>query len=213
MKYYRLTDKLNFNEVIKDTNTYSYRYYFGLEKWVKTGIMIRYQWPEDELFDEYEEISETAAFQLLSEQRERLKLLHGLAEQLAAKAHAGQVDKGGQPYIKHPLAVANMVGSTEQKIVALLHDSIEDTFVTEAFLRENGFTERIIQSIVTLTKDKTISYEEYLSAVKMDNSAWIVKMADLKQNMDLSRIPQPKEEDFKRLEKYEAALSYLESFL
>lgn len=210
MRYYKLTDMLNNGEIIRDDNEYSYRYYFGVEKWAKTGIMIRYQWPNDEFFGEYTEVPESEAIRLMDMQREKLNELYLLAKEIATEAHKGQLDKGGRPYINHPLEVADFLESTEHKIVALLHDVLEDTEVTADDLKVYGFTDRIINSVSILTKDDSMSYEDYLSYVKTDSSAWMVKMADLRHNMDISRIPDLSEKDIERIEKYKKALGFLE---
>lgn len=213
MKYYKLTDKLNFGEIVKIDNEYSYSYYFGAEKWIKTGIMLRYQWPDEDVFGEYTDVSDAEVKQLMDAQRKKLNELYILAKKIATEAHEGQIDKGGEPYINHPIAVADSLESTEHKIVALLHDILEDTEVTADDLRAYGFTERIIKSIRILTKDNSESYEEYLSYVKTDNIAWMVKRADLKHNMNIDRIPNPTEKDLKRIEKYKKALAFLENSL
>lgn len=211
MKYYKLTDELNLNEVVKDDNGKRYTYRFGAEEWVRSGIMVRYMWPDDSKFDQYIIISEEKALQLLDEQRNKLDQLLELAIKVATQAHKGQLDKGGNPYILHPQAVAAALDSTENKIVAYLHDVVEDTEITLEDLKEMGFTYRIVNSIRILTKSKDISYEDYLKSVKKDSNAWHVKMADIKHNMDISRIPEPTAKDFARIEKYKKALTFLES--
>lgn len=211
MKYYKLTDELNSNEVVKDDNGKRYTYRFGAEEWVRSGIMVRYMWPDDSKFDQYIIISEEKALQLLDEQRRNLDKLLELAIEVATQAHKGQLDKGGNPYILHPQAVAAALDSTENKIVAYLHDVVEDTEITLEDLKEMGFTYRIVNSIRILTKSKDISYEDYLKSVKKDSNAWRVKMADIKHNMDISRIPEPTAKDFARIEKYKKALAFLES--
>ena len=211
MKYYKLTDELNLNEVVKDDNGKRYTYCFGAEEWVRSGIMVRYMWPDDSKFDQYIIISEEKALQLLDEQRNKLDQLLELAIEVATQAHKGQLDKGGNPYILHPQAVAAALDSTENKIVAYLHDVVEDTEITLEDLNEMGFSYRIVNSIRILTKSKDISYEDYLKSVKKDSNAWHVKMADIKHNMDISRIPEPTAKDFARIEKYKKALAFLES--
>lgn len=211
MKYYKLTDELNSNEVVKDDNGKRYTYRFGAEEWVRSGIMVRYMWPDDSKFDQYIIISEEKALQLLDEQRRNLDKLLELAIEVATQAHKGQLDKGGNPYILHSQAVAAALDSTENKIVAYLHDVVEDTEITLEDLKEMGFTYRIVNSIRILTKPKDISYEDYLKSVKKDSNAWHVKMADIKHNMDISRIPEPTAKDFARIEKYKKALAFLES--
>lgn len=211
MKYYKLTDKLNYNEVVKDDNGKRYTYRFGAEEWVRSGIMVRYMWPDDSKFDQYIVISEEKAMQLLDEQRNKLDQLLSLAIKVATEAHEGQLDKGGNPYILHPQAVAASLDNTENKIVAYLHDVIEDTDVTLDQLEKLGFTYRIVNSVRILTKSKDVSYDDYLKSVKKDSNAWHVKMADIKHNMDISRIPEPTAKDFSRIEKYKKALAFLES--
>lgn len=211
MKYYKLTDKLNMNEVVRDDNGKRYTYRFGAEEWVRSGIMVRYMWPEDSKFDCYIVISEEKAMQLLDEQREKMNQLLELAIQVATEAHKGQTDKGGNPYILHPQAVAASLDSTENKIVAYLHDIVEDTDITLDDLERMGFTYRIVNSVRILTKSKDISYDDYLKSVKKDSNAWHVKMADIRHNMDISRIPEPTAKDYSRLEKYKKALEFLEN--
>lgn len=146
---------------------------------------------------------------ILSDQPTLEELLE-LAIKVATKAHKGQLDKGGNPYILHPTAVAASVEKTEEKIVAYLHDVCEDTEITFADLEEMGFTSEIVNSIRAITKQEGISYDEYLETVKADSNACEVKKADIKHNMDISRIKEPTEKDYKRVEKYKKALAFLE---
>lgn len=141
--------------------------------------------------------------------KDQLDQLYVLARKIATKAHRGQLDKGGNPYIEHPIAVADSLEPIEHKIVALLHDVLEDGTLTESDLKNYGFTDRIVKSISILTKKDAMDYEEYLSYIRADRNAWHVKIADIKHNMDISRIPNPTEDDYARLEKYKKALSYL----
>ena len=127
------------------------------------------------------------------------------AEETARKAHRGQVDKGGQPYILHPLRVAAGCEGTEEKIVALLHDVIEDTALTEEDLRTAGFSERVLQAVACLTHREGESYGAYIERICQNPLAARVKLADLSDNMNLARIPHPTEKDIARREKYERA--------
>ena len=206
MKYYKLTDELNLNEVIRDDNGTRYVYRFGAEKWVRSGIMVRYMWSDDSKFDQYTVISEAEALSLLDEQRHKLNKLLKLAIEVATQAHRWQLDEGRNPYILHLQAVADSLVSTEHKIVAYLHDVVEDTEITLEDLKEMGFTYRIVNSIRILTKSKDISYEDYLKSVKKDSNAWHVKMADIK-----CKISESTGKDFARIEKYKKALAFLES--
>ncbi|MBX4149158.1 HD domain-containing protein [Paenibacillus lautus] len=133
-----------------------------------------------------------------------------IAISIALKAHKGQVDKGGNPYILHPLAVMNRVETIEEKIVAVLHDVVEDTEVTIDQLRETGFSEEILEAINLLTRAKEDSYEEFIDKTLKNRIARNVKIADIKENMNLSRIQDPSEQDYMRIEKYKRALERLE---
>lgn len=132
-----------------------------------------------------------------------------VAIDLANKYHYGQVDKSGLPYILHPLHVMNNVDGIEAKIVAILHDILEDTLITEPDLILYGFDLNIVDSVVALTKIKGESYDDYLKRVKENDLARIVKCADLAHNMDITRLHNPTEKDYKRVEKYKKAYDYL----
>lgn len=127
---------------------------------------------------------------------------------LCCKAHDGQFDKGGMPYYLHPFFVALNVKTIEEKIVALLHDVVEDTNVTFEDLEKMGFSSKIVEAIKAITKNGE-SYEEYLCKVKENEIAKKVKMEDIKHNMDLSRLSVITDKDLKRVEKYKKALKYL----
>lgn len=132
-----------------------------------------------------------------------------LAVEVATKAHEGQTDKGGRPYILHPQTVAGALELTEHKIIAYLHDVCEDTLITPDDLRGLGFSERVVTAVDTLTRRDGHSYEEYIEIVRGNEDARQVKMADLCHNMDLSRIPHPTQRDYQRVEKYKRALKML----
>jgi (p)ppGpp synthase/HD superfamily hydrolase len=128
---------------------------------------------------------------------------------IAATAHAGQVDKAGQPYILHPLRVMLRVNSDEERIAAVLHDAVEDTPVTLDELRSQGFSEPIVEAVRALTK---LPGESRLAAAERAAAnpiAIVVKLADNAENMDLSRIPEPTEKDYARLREYEAVRALL----
>jgi (p)ppGpp synthase/HD superfamily hydrolase len=112
------------------------------------------------------------------------------AIKIALEAHAGQMDKAGQPYILHPLAVMGMVATTAEKIVAVLHDVIEDTDVTMLILRGAlAVGEEIFEAIEAITKRKNKeSYLEYMNRVRASKIATIVKLADMAHNTDPDRI-------------------------
>ena len=127
------------------------------------------------------------------------------------KAFEGKKDKGGKPYIEHLLFVANKMETEEEKIVALLHDIVEDIEgITLDTLRQMGYSEKIVQAVDSMTKRKGEDYGEYLKRVKQNPIARKVKLADIEHNMDLSRIENPTEKDYERIEKkYKKALKIL----
>lgn len=134
-----------------------------------------------------------------------------IAYQIAKNAHKGQIDKAGVAYIKHPETVASFVTTDEEKIVAYLHDVIEDTNVTLKELKTYGFSEAILEAIDIITKKKRQTYQNYLKLVKTNELARIVKLADLRHNSDLSRLKEIKPMDIKRREKYLSAIKFLSS--
>ncbi|WP_458408140.1 GTP pyrophosphokinase [Anaerotignum sp.] len=135
------------------------------------------------------------------------------AVKLAEKAHQGQVDKGGHPYILHPKRVMERCETETEKITAMLHDVLEDSDYTLENLREEGFSEEILEALVCLTHQKGEGYMAYIERICCNPLAARVKCADLQDNMDLSRIPHPTEKDFRRLEKYKKAKARIDEVL
>ena len=131
------------------------------------------------------------------------------AIEIAAAAHAGQMDKGGEPYIIHPLKVMLRVTTEYERISAVLHDVIEDSNVTIEQLRSEGFPEDVLRALTALTKLSGESRIEAAERASLDPIARIVKLADNAENMDLSRIPNPSNSDFQRLEEYKAVRALL----
>ena len=144
-----------------------------------------------------------------SENRISAEELLALAKRIALTAHEGQVDKAGAPYWHHPAFVADHVTSPEAKVVAWLHDVVEDTEWSLDDLRTEGIWPEIVEGVDAITKRAGEAYESYLDRVKSNPFALAVKLADLTHNMDLSRIANPTEKDFARIEKYRWAVDYL----
>lgn len=140
---------------------------------------------------------------------EKVKQILEKAIQIAVNAHFGQKDRSGVPYIFHPLRVMHSVDTFEAKIVAVLHDVVEDTDWTYDRLTAEGIPKHLVITIRHLTRDKNISYEDYIAQVAENPLAARVKMADLKDNMDTSRLKDITEEDMQRLKMYISAYSYL----
>lgn len=133
------------------------------------------------------------------------------AIQLATGAHRGQRDKVGAPYILHPLRMMLRVRTPEERIVAVLHDVVEDTPWTIDALRREGFPESILQAVDCLTKRKREPYEQSIKRAKPNPIARVVKLADLEDNSDLRRLRSITAKDRKRLEKYKRAIRILQA--
>ena len=138
--------------------------------------------------------------------------LYDLALKIAIKAHEGQKDKSGREYIMHPIRVAERCKSPKAKIVALLHDTIEDTEVTPASLKEQGFPDEIIDGILSVTKQEGETYEEFVRRVAKNPIGKEVKQADLEDNMDIRRLKEITDEDADRLRKYLSAWQYITNY-
>ena len=134
------------------------------------------------------------------------------AIKIAQKAHKGQTDKFGTPYIGHVIRVMNAGKTYDEKIVGVLHDVIEDCpeFTLDGLLQE-GFPQDIVFAIECLTKTPADQdYTEFVKQTERSPLAVAVKMNDLEDNMDLKRFTEPlTERDFKRLNKYLTAYLYL----
>ncbi len=128
---------------------------------------------------------------------------------LAARAHKGQYDLAGAPYICHPMRVALAQTNERARIVAILHDVVEDTPITYDDLANVGFDADIIAAIEALTKRPGEKRIEAAVRAKAHPLAFQVKLADVADNMNLARIGHPTAEDYARLQEYEGVLAYL----
>jgi (p)ppGpp synthase/HD superfamily hydrolase len=135
------------------------------------------------------------------------------AEAFARKMHEGQKDKGHNPYILHPQAVADGVEGDTEKAVAWLHDVLEDNKAcNESSLRDAGFPDEIIEAVKLLTHDEKrhVPYQDYIEALSVNVIARHVKISDLKSNMDLSRMNGVDDGGIdRRMKKYHRAYDYL----
>lgn len=134
------------------------------------------------------------------------------ALQIAAKAHAGQKDKEGLPYILHPLRVMQRVEGEDAQIVAVLHDVVEDTSVTIDDLCNAGFSAKVLEAVACVTHAKDVSYADYVVRCKANAIARPVKLADLHDNSRLERSilrPDRIDADVARLRKYVLSFKYL----
>lgn len=132
-----------------------------------------------------------------------------IAIQIALDAHKGQTDKGGHPYILHPLRVMHNVSNIDEKIVAVLHDVVEDSNYTFADLAKKGISNKCIEALMLLTHEKGMPYMAYIDKIKSNKLATLVKLSDLKDNCDLSRLSDVGDKDKERVKKYRIAIAYL----
>ncbi|WP_204246433.1 hypothetical protein [Alistipes sp. An116] len=131
------------------------------------------------------------------------------AIEIATEAHRGQRDKAGNDYIGHPLRVMAAGKTTEEKIVGVLHDVVEDSNWTFNLLAIERFSPTIIEALRCLTHDPRESYDRYIARVKGNPLAAAVKLNDLTDNMDIRRLPYLSDKDVKRLKRYLRAYKQL----
>lgn len=132
------------------------------------------------------------------------------AKKICVKAHAGQVDKGGKPYYLHPFHVALNCITEEQKIVALLHDVIEDNdnYSIDYFSKQ-GFSPIVLEALNIITHKKNEDYGAYIKRIKTNDIAKAVKIQDMQHNLDLTRLKTITDKDLARVKKYKYYLKYL----
>ena len=134
------------------------------------------------------------------------------AIEIAQEAHKGVKDKGGHDYIHHPIRVMHAMSNDQEKIVAILHDVVEDSDWTFERLKEEGFEDSVIESLRCVTKySEEEDYQEFIRRAATNKIATKVKMADIEDNLDLSRLGTLNEKDLTRIEKYKKALKYLKA--
>jgi (p)ppGpp synthase/HD superfamily hydrolase len=132
------------------------------------------------------------------------------AVQMALDSHEGQTDKSGETYILHPLRLMQKVETREEKIVALLHDVVEDSDRTFEDLEEE-FSEEIISAVKCMTKKDGESYSEFIQKAKQNNIAREVKRADIRDNLNIERLDELEDADLQRIKKYHRSLKELKS--
>ena len=124
------------------------------------------------------------------------------AIQIAIEAHQGQTDRAGASYILHLIRVMNAGQTKNEKICGILHDLVEDTPWTFEALRKEGFSEEVISALVCVTKQPNEPYTHFIERIKKNSLATKVKLNDLRDNMDITRLTFITEEDTQRLNKY-----------
>ncbi len=128
---------------------------------------------------------------------------------IAVEAHTGQFDKAGEPYILHPLRVMMGVSTPESRIAAVLHDVVEDSEWTLDDLRREGFSDTVLSAVDSVTRRDEESYDDFVIRSGQDPIGRDVKIADLRDNANLSRIPHPTPKDEARKQRYLKALATL----
>lgn len=121
---------------------------------------------------------------------------------LSVNNHLGAKDRFGQPYIYHPLRIMMRMQTEDEKIVALLHDLVEDTPITLDDLRKEGFSKEVVKAVDLLTRYPKQTYEEYIADMRGNRLAIRVKLGDLEDNMDPKRFPSINDNAIKRMRKY-----------
>ena len=124
---------------------------------------------------------------------------------IAAQAHLGQRDKGGAPYILHPLRMMMRMESEDAMMAAVLHDVVEDSDWTLEQLRGEGFSEEVLQAVDCLTRRDDESYDEFVARAQANPIAHRVKIADLEDNMNVKRIGEMTPRDLARIKEYHRA--------
>tara|TARA_R110002110_G_scaffold415594_1_gene651269 strand:- start:2061 stop:2477 length:417 start_codon:yes stop_codon:yes gene_type:complete len=132
------------------------------------------------------------------------------AIEIAVTAHKGQTDKAGEPYVLHPLRMMMSLTTAEERIVGVLHDVVEDTDWTFERLRSESFSETIMEALQSVTEVQGVDYGDFILRARANLVGRRVKIADVTDNMDLRRISEPTDRDFKRLKKYRKALAVLQ---
>lgn len=135
-----------------------------------------------------------------------------LAIALAAQGHVNQVDKGGSPYILHPIKVMRYIRSDDMQLmaIAIMHDLVEDTPTTIDELRSFGFSERVVNGVDALTKKEEQSEQDYMLCIAGNYDAVQVKLADLRHNSDVRRLKGLTDKDLLRMKKYHTMYKKLE---
>lgn len=130
---------------------------------------------------------------------------------IAANVHENQTDRGGSPYILHPIRVMQRLRTNDQELmtIAILHDVVEDSEITINDLKEKGFSDRVINALELLTHSDGEEYEEYIRKIASNEDATRVKLEDLRDNSDITRLKGLRQKDHERMIKYNKAYMFL----
>ncbi len=134
-----------------------------------------------------------------------------IALNLALNAHTGQKDKAGQPYVLHPLRIMHQMDTDEERIVALLHDVIEDSQYSDKDLIRHGIPENIVNTVMILSKNENENYEAFINKISKNKLAVKIKKADIIDNLNLLRLQAINSKEIKRIKKYHKAWKALDN--
>lgn len=127
------------------------------------------------------------------------------AIELAVLNHANQVDKSGQPYILHPMRIMLWCSTSEEQQAAIMHDLVEDTPVTIQALVDEGFDQSVIDCVDCLTRRDGETYSAFIERCCVNPMAIKIKLLDIRDNMDVTRLDALEENDLGRLKRYHRA--------
>jgi hypothetical protein len=135
----------------------------------------------------------------------------GKAIVIAVKAHEGVMSQDGTPFVLHPMRLMMAALGTEDKIVAILHDTVEDTDVTLDSLKEEGFSGEVLAALDCVSRRQGEGYEDFIMRIRPNEMARRVKLLDLRDNIDLTRLTKVGRYELDRAGKYHRAIQYLEA--
>lgn len=130
---------------------------------------------------------------------------------IAVNAHAGVINKDLTPYILHPIRLMQQAETNDEKIVAILHDTVEDTYVTLVDLKDKMFPQHIVDAVDALSKRVGETYEDAIERIALNPLATKIKLLDLYDNIDVTRLPVLGDWELKRTAKYHKAILRLRS--
>jgi len=140
-----------------------------------------------------------------------MKNMLGTAIAIAATCHVEQTDRGGKAYILHPLRMMMRLRTDDEELmaIAVLHDCVEDCGITEQDLHDAGMTERVVAGVLALSHLADETYEEFIERCGLNPDAVLVKLEDLRDNSDITRLKGLRQKDHDRIAKYSKAYVYL----
>ena len=205
MKYYKLIDEVNLGQVVKDDNGRRYIYNFQNNEWVRSGIMIKYMWPDAPVCGQYITISKEDALNALREQSAVIKRLYKITSDVVDKYYKNNGDK--TPIYTCLQGVLKQLPDIEYKIVACLHGFIVNYHMSLDRIEAMGYTYRILNSIKILINADQVGYEEQLNRIKNDENARCVRKAELKHDLKTLQSAQTKNNE--KISKFTKELEFL----